>query len=142
MTYYCARCASENGLRPTAPSTNFLATQYQREKHGKHTTPASSHPVQSVFDDQSAEYYQGTMLEAYQRGAIEVTSRGTDILFCPSTQSSIGFKQSYGSHLGRQDTVRIVKTTDSLRAHSFLNASSDHSGYRCDGCSGPLFAST
>lgn len=49
MTYYCARCASQNGLRPEPPSTDFLATQYQREKHRKHTMPASSHPVQSVF---------------------------------------------------------------------------------------------
>jgi hypothetical protein len=95
-----------------------------------------------VFDDPGEQYYQATMMEAYQRGAIEVTSRGTDVLFCPSTQSSIGYKQSFGSHLGRQDTVRVVKTGDALLAHSFLNASSDHSGHRCDGCGGALFAST
>ncbi len=142
MTYYCAPCANQDDLRPASPSTDFLATQYQRDKHQKHATPASSHPIQSIFDDPSAEYYQDTMLEAYQRGAIEVTSRGTDVLFCPSTQSSIGYKQSYGSHLGRQDTVRVVKSDDSLCAHSFLNASSDHSGHRCDGCGGPLFPST
>ena len=142
MTYYCARCASQSGIRPTPPSTDFLATQYQREKHQKHTIPASSHPIQSIFDNPSADYYQDTMLEAYQRGAIEVTPRGNDVLFCPSTQSSIGYKQSYGLHIGRQDTVRIVKSDDSLHTHSFLNASSDHSGHRCDCCGGPLFAST
>lgn len=142
MTYYCAHCATQAHLRPAPPSTDFLATQYQREKHQKHTTPASSHPIQSVFDNPTPDYYQATMLEAYLRGAIEVTSRGTDVLFCASTQSSIGYKQSYGSHLGRQDTVRVVKSDDSLTAHSFLNASSDHSQHRCDGCGGQLFAST
>jgi hypothetical protein len=98
--------------------------------------------MQSVFDDPSEEYYQATVMEAYQRGAIEVTSRGTDVLFCPSTQSSIGYKQSYGSQLGRQDTVRVTKTGNALQAHAFLNASSDHSTHRCDECGGPLFAST
>lgn len=142
MTYYCARCASQRSLRPVAPTTDFLASQYQRVKHRKHTNPASSHAIQSLFDEPTEKYYQETMLEAYQRGAIEVTSRGTDVLFCPSTQSSIGYKQSYGSHLGRQDTVRIVKSGDALQAHSFLNASSDHSGYRCHGCGGPVFATT
>jgi hypothetical protein len=82
------------------------------------------------------------MSEAYQRGAIEVTPRGTDVLFCPSTQSSIGYKQSFGSHLGRQDTVRVVKAGDALLTHSFLNASSDHGTHRCYGCGGPLFATT
>ena len=142
MTYYCPRCANEGNLRPAAPSTDFLATQYQRDKHQKHTVAASSHPLPSVFDDSSPEYYQATMREAYERGAIEVTSRGTDILFCPSKQSSIGYKQEYGSHVSRQDTVRVVKTGDSLAAHSFLNASSDHSGYRCHGCGGSVFGST
>ena len=142
MPYYCARCANQNGLRPGAPTSDFLATQYQRAKHQKHTNPASSHAVQSVFDDPGEEYYQKTMMEGYERGAIEVTSRGTDVLFCPSTQSSIGYKQSYGSHVGQQDTVRVVKSGEALQAHSFLNASSDHSKHRCGNCSGPLFAST
>jgi hypothetical protein len=142
MTYYCARCASQGSLRPAPPTTDFLATQDQRTKHGKHTSAASSHAIQSVFDDPSEEYYQATMMEAYQRGAIEVTSRGTDILFCPSTQSSIGYKQSFGSRLVRQDTVRVVNSGDALQAHSFLNASSDHGTHRCDRCAGPLFAST
>lgn len=142
MSFHCPRCASNLRWRPAPPSTDFLATQYQRDKHQKHTAPASSHMVQSVFDDPSPEYYQATMLEAYQRGAIEVTSRGTDILFCPSTQSSFGYKQSFGSYLARQDTLRVVRAGDAIRAHSFLNASSDHSGYRCETCGGPLFAST
>jgi allophanate hydrolase subunit 2 len=142
MTYYCARCANQCGIRPAPPSTDFLATQYQREKHQKHTIPASSHRIQSIFDNQSPDYYRDTMLEAYKRGAIEVTSRVKDVLFCPSTQSSIGYKQSYGLHIDRQDTVRVVKSDDWLRVQSFLNASSDHSRHRCDCCSGPLFAST
>src|ERR1041384_23080 len=140
--YYCARCASQRGLRPAAPTTDFLASAYQRAKHLKHTNPASSHAIQSVFDEPSEKYYEATMIEAYQRGAIEVTPRGTDVLFCPSTQSSFGYKQSYGSFLGRQDTVRVVKSGDSLLAHSFLNASSDHSQHRCGACGGPLFASS
>ena len=121
------------------PTTDLLATEYQRQKHRKHTTPSSSHTVQSVFDDPSEEYYRQTIQEAYKLGAMEVTSRGTDILFCPSTQSSFGFKQRWGSHLGRQDTVRVVKSTDALQVHAFLNASSDHSSHRCDACGGRLF---
>ena len=110
-----------------------------RNKHRKHTAADSSHPVQSVFDEPFVEYYEATMQEAFEHGAMEVTSRGIDILFCPSKQSSIGFKQSYGSHITTQDTVRVVKSTDSLRVHSFLNASSDHSQHLCGVCGGPLF---
>ena len=79
MTYYCSKCANAQGLRPSAPSTDLLASQYQREKHKKHTIAGSSHPVQTVFDDPSEEYYQQTMLEGYGRGAVQVTSRGTDL---------------------------------------------------------------
>lgn len=86
VTFYCPRCVGEGGLTPAMPTTEFLATEYQRQKHRKHTVPSSSHRVQSVFDDPSKEYHVQTVQEAYQQGALEVTSRGTDILFCPSTE--------------------------------------------------------
>jgi hypothetical protein len=139
MTFYCVQCTNNLGLRPVAPTTGFLASQYQHDKHVKHTIPNVSYPVQSLFDNSSLSYYQDTVLEGYEHGAIEVTSRGTDILFCPSKQSTIGYKQRYGAHVGRQDTIRIVKTGDSLRAHPFLNDSSDYSQYRCSACGNPLF---
>src|SRR5438876_9390367 len=107
--YYCARCASQRALRPAAPTTDFLASAYQRAKHLKHTNPASSHAIQSVFDEPSEKYYEATMIEAYQRGAIEATPRGTDVLFCPSTQRSFGYKQSYASAFGRHGTDRVVR---------------------------------
>ena len=142
MSFYCARCARDLGHRPTAPSTNFLLTQYQRDKHQKHTTPGSTNAFVSVFDDGSEKYYQETIEEAYRRGAVEVTNRGTDVLFCGSTQSSIGFLERWGLRVARQDTVRVVKSDDGLKVHAFLNHSADHSGYLCSNCSGAIFATT
>ena len=139
MTYHCAKCTDAKGLRPSAPSTDFLLTSYQRDKHTKHTVPSSSHTVQSVFDDPSEAYYQQTLLQAYRYGALEATSRGTDILFCPSTQSTVGYKQQWGTHVARQDTIRVVLSSDSVKVHAFLNASSDHTQHRCGTCGGPLF---
>jgi hypothetical protein len=139
MPCYCAKCASNLGYRPARPTTDFLQTEFKKQKHTKHTVSSSSYPVQSVFDEPSEAYYVQTLDEAYQNGAIEVSSRGTDILFCPSTQSSIGYKQAWGGHVTRQDTVRVADSTDALKVHGYLNASSDHSHKRCDGCGGPLF---
>ena len=136
---YCARCATLCGARPAAPTTDFLASAYQRDKHVKHTVAAPSHTAQSIFDNATPEYYQATLMEAYLRGAVQVSSKGTDLLFCPSTQSSLGFKQAYGSYIGPQDTVRVVQTGNTIKVHAFLNASSDHSGNTCSNCGGPLF---
>lgn len=139
MTYHCATCTDKLGIRPIAPTDDFLGSHYQRSKKHKHTVSSATYPVQSVLDETSEDYYRATISEAYRYGAVEVTSRGTDILFCPSAQSSIGYKQRYGTQFTPQDTFRVVKSDQSLEAHAFLNSSSDYSHRRCVTCGGPVF---
>src|SRR5437660_12634857 len=109
MPYHCASCADKLGIRPVAPTSSFLASQFQRDKWIKHTVSSSSWPVQSVFDESDEEYYRATVIEAYEHGAVDINSRGTDLVFCPSVHSSIGYKQRYGRDPTPQDVVRVVK---------------------------------
>ncbi len=138
MTHYCANCANTLGLRPEPPTTDFLATQYQREKHLEHTVPDSSHGMKSVFDEGDMDYFTQTVQEAYKLGDLEVESRGTNILFCPSAQSTIGFQHRFGDYVRDHDTVKVVKTGDSDEVHAYPVLSSSYSSRACQRCGGPL----
>ena len=118
----------------------MLGSEYQRAKHKKHTLPSSSHPLQTVFDSNRTAYYDDCIRETYARGALEIDSRGTNLIFCPSTGSDIGSKYKWGKEASRQDTVIAVKTSDPTGVHAFLKASSQYSAVRCTRCGEPVLS--
>jgi hypothetical protein len=134
---YCSACADALEVRPVQPTTDVLGTPYQLNKHAKHTSPSTFFPVQTVFDSSSTDYYADCISEAYQRGAVEFSPQGSNIIFCPSTGSHIGSKYKWGVYSQRQDTVLVVKSADTGETHAMLKASSDYSNRRCARCNGP-----
>jgi hypothetical protein len=132
--FYCRACTDLLGYRPTVPTTDVLGSRYQRDKHAKHTSVSSEHTVQTVFDSSSTRYYDDCVREAYQMGAVELSDRGTNLLFCPSTGSTFGTKYKWGIYGQRQDTFFVVKTTDPTKMHAMLKGSSDFSNQRCGNC--------
>ncbi len=47
--YYCHQCACRRGYLARIDAGNLMGTNYQLEKYMKHTCPASSEAIQSVF---------------------------------------------------------------------------------------------
>jgi hypothetical protein len=119
-------------------TSDSLESTYQRDKYEKHSKPSSSHHVQTVFDNSSTQYYEDCIREAVERGAVQVESRGTNVIFCPSTGRAIGSKYKWGQYADQQDTVVVVKTSDRGGVHAFLKASSQYSGQKCARCGGPI----
>jgi len=122
--FYCAKCVDKLGLRPSITILDLLESTYQRDKHEKHIKPSSSYCVQTVFDNNSTQYYEECVREVFEHGALQIQNRGTSIIFCPSTQSTLGSKYKWGEYVGRANTVIVVKTSDTQSVHAFLKASS------------------
>jgi hypothetical protein len=96
--------------------------------------------VQSIFDSSSTQYYDDCIREGLARGFLEVdASLGTQVIFCPSAQSSIGSKYKWGIFAERTDTVVVVKTFDPNKVHTFTENSGRYASLLCRHCGGPLF---
>lgn len=132
---FCPPCADELGKRREWWETaDPLNSSYQEDKREKHTSPSTSYEFQSVFDENSEEYYRKCVQEALQEGAIEETPRGTNAIYCPSTQSVIGSAYGRTNLIDRRDTVVVVKSTESQKLHPMVGASSDFSDRSCANC--------
>jgi hypothetical protein len=139
---YCPRCARDLGLKSGIDTSNLLGSTYQQDKFAKHTgtAPATSHPVQSVFDSKTTQYYADCIIEAIENGAVEIDDQQRlNVLFCPSTGSSLGSKFKWGQLASLPDTVLVVNTSASSNIHGFLEDSSKYTHRRCVRCGGPLF---
>ena len=136
---YCASCADRLRIRPSVPTTDVLATPYQQRKHEKHTQPASSFPIQSVFDSTTTKYYRECIEEAFQKGAVELDGARTNLIFPPSTGSGLGTIHRWGVAAARADTILVAHTTSSGKAHAMLEESSRYSRRTCAKCGGSVF---
>jgi hypothetical protein len=136
--FYCAKCADKLGRRPPMPTLDPLGSTYQRDKHEKHIKPSSSYCVQTVFDNSSTQYYEECIREVFENGAVQIENRGTNIIFCPSTQSTLGSKYKWGEYASRENTVIVVKTSEPHGVHAFLTASSQYENHQCAQCGNPV----
>ncbi len=137
--FYCAGCADALGKRPSWWATvDPLGTQYQRDKHQKHTSVSPVFPELSVFDSTSTPYYADCVRETLEKGAVQVGSRGTNALYCPSIRSDIGSRYQWGQLAKRQDAVLVVIAWQPNDLHARPEQSSNYSGQRCDSCGGPI----
>ena len=137
--YYCPNCATMNGLKSGIDTSDVLGTSYQQGKHRKHTVPSTSHPVQSVFDSSSTQYYEDCIQEAIFKGFVEIDDHGRkNVLFCPSTGGDVGSKYKWGKLATRVDTVVVVNTSAPSEIHPFLTNSSHFSTQACEKYGGSL----
>lgn len=140
--FYCPKCADECGKRREWwKSVDPLDSEYQKDKHEKHTSASTSYEFQSVFDESKEEYYRQSVREALQNGAIEETQRGTKAVYCPSTQSDIGSAYNRTNLIDRRDTVVVVKSTESQKVHAMVGASSKFVSRTCTSCGNQPFRS-
>ncbi len=91
--------------------------------------------MQSPFDSKTTQYYADCLVQANEKGAVEIDDQQRrNVVFCPSTGSSLGSKFKWGRLASLPDTVLVVKTSASSQINGFLEDSSKYTDRRCVRC--------
>ena len=75
-TYYCTRCRFELGYSRELPSVALLESNYQKDKHQKHTVLSTAERLQSIFADPSTSAIRRDLEEALLHGPMEIDDKG------------------------------------------------------------------
>lgn len=86
-TYYCSRCRFELGYSRELPSVALLESNYQKDKHQKHTVLSTAERLQSIFADPSTSAIRRDLEEALLHGPMEVDDKGRINFYATSTGS-------------------------------------------------------
>ena len=122
-------------------TSDLLGSTYQLDKFEKHTIepPSTTYPVQSKFDSSSTSHYEYCINETIENGFVEIDHQGNkNILYCPSTGSSLGTRYKWGQEASKPDTIVVVNTSEGSAIHSLLKDSDLYQGKCCKTCGNPL----
>lgn len=135
MKYYCHECARRLGYLGEIETSNLMGTHYQLEKYMKHTCPASSEAIQSVFAEASTSAYGRYVVNTTLAGSVEVDDKGrTNIIWAAGEK--IGFRYEHGVLKHPENVVKVVLSTDSGRVHAYPQSSTEFAGASCLDCGG------
>jgi len=82
-TYCCHRCAKQLGLLNDPPTGKVVQTQYQYDKHRKHTIADSIYSIQSIFSDPTTSTYADHIVNTMFERAVEIDDFGRkNIIWC------------------------------------------------------------
>ena len=74
--YYCHECGKQKGLIEDPQPGKKVQSNYQYDKHQKHTVVDSSYPIQSIFSDPSTSTYADYIVNTILEGAVEIDELG------------------------------------------------------------------
>jgi hypothetical protein len=135
--YYCHECARRRGYLGEVDIGSLMGTNFQLEKYMKHTCPASSEAIQSVFAMASTSAYGAYVVNATLAGSVEIEDKGrTNIIWADGKE--IGFKYEHGELKYPEHVVKVVLSTDSGRVHAYPQSSTEFAGASCLGCGGAV----
>ncbi|MBP7509929.1 MAG: hypothetical protein KA807_19105 [Prolixibacteraceae bacterium] len=124
-TYYCNKCANElkmiDSLYPTADDEappNFSGTGYQLGKFVKHTIPANSPSLISIFDDPEFKKYEDQIVDTSVSGCCEIDDHGrTNLILHAGYDNGSAIKD--GRVLYNTNGIKVVIHDDEYRIHAF-----------------------
>ena len=132
-TYYCHECACRRGYLGEVDADGLMETDFQLEKYMKHTCPASSEAIQSVFAVPSTSAYGTYIVNATLAGAVEIDDKGRKNIIWAAGKP-VGFHWEHGKLTHPEDAVKVVLSTDSGRIHAYPQSSTEFAGASCLGC--------
>lgn len=134
-TFYCRPCADGLGLLSGLQPVSTAPSEYQHDKALKHTRPqVLSTGAHSVLDSGSTTEYQSLEQRAFNAGFVEIEKSGTRSLILQTT-GSVGALYVNGNPAGAVDSFRRVLSTDSAKAHGYLESSTNYAAIQCARCS-------
>lgn len=121
---------------PKLPES-ITGSSYQVDKFLKHTVPASSDGVVSVFDDPSTDVYMNYSIDCAMSGSVEVDDQNrVNVVWVAS--KPLGQLFVDGVPQGGVDAVKLVLTHDAHKVHAFPTSSAEIRTTTCATCGGPI----
>ena len=131
--YYCHRCAKQLELINDPPTGKVVQTQYQYNKHRKHTVADSTQAIQSIFSDPSTSTYADHIVNTMLEGAVEIDDFGRkNIIWCAGRHT--GFRYESGKLIQPSDAVKVVLSSDTNLVHAFPENSTAFNTETCSEC--------
>jgi hypothetical protein len=135
--YLCHRCAISNSLVYPASPADLVDTEYQLEKFIKHTAPAGSSDLNSVFNDPSYRTYSRYIVNTSASGFLEIDDRNRkNLIWFAGSQNGVEYRD--GAFSAPTDAVKVVWPENEERIHAFPIVSSTLEGIRCASCGKPI----
>lgn len=132
-TYYCHQCAKLKGLINDPPIGKKVRSQYQYDKHEKHTKIDSSYRLQSIFSDTSTSIYADYIVSAMTEGAVEIDDLGRkNVIWCAGKDN--GFRVESGDIVRPTDAVKVVLSSVSSSVHAYPENSTSFNTGKCAEC--------
>ena len=133
--YYCHECARRRGYIGEVDADNLMGTGYQLEKYLKHTCPASSEAIQSVFATASSSAYRDYVVNASLAGSVEIDYRGRKNIIWAAGEKT-GFLHEHGVLKHPENVVKVALSSDSGRVHAYTQSSTEFACASCLSCGG------
>jgi hypothetical protein len=134
-TYYCHDCAFSNRLVIPASPANLTAGSYQLSKYLRHTAPAGSQGIVSVFSDSTK--YKEYWVNVTASGCLEIDELGRKNLVW-FAGSKIGLTFRDGVYSASCEMVKVVLPESPSGVHLYP-ISIDEVGVRtCASCGAPV----
>jgi hypothetical protein len=140
-TYYCVACRVTLAYSPALPSGPLLQTDYQRQKHEKHTLVDPSKRLQSIFTNPSTASIRLEVEEALVSGPMEIDDEGR-INFLTLSGAGSGFRYEWGTRIEAQDVTKVVLSSNAGLRHQFTEASTMLGAQRCCVCGNEIFGAS
>ncbi len=136
---YCGACRLALGHSRSLQSGPLLQSDYQRQKHKKHTVVDPAEPLQSVFSDPSTSTIRIEVEKALSSGPMEVDDRGRVNFLTLSVAD--GHRYESGVRVEVQDVTKVVLSSRTELRHEFPEASA-RLGQRCCVCGSEIFCAS
>ena len=139
MTYYCFQCRATLGYSRDLPNGALLVTDYQRQKHEKHSVVSTSERLQSIFADPSTSAIRRYVEDALLSGPMEIDDQNRVNFYSTST-GTVGYRYEWGTLVEFEDATKVVFSTSPERHHAFPENTARLSTATCAKCGRLIFA--
>ncbi len=135
--YYCHKCGIDLGYLGNERTSSLLGSTYQLDKFMKHHTPSPIYEINSVFDNNSTGEYEKYVVDAINSGSVEIDDQNRkNIVYVAGRKVGDMFKNGVFQY--PVDGIKVVCSTNPLRAHSFPLGSTTLSTAFCKHCGIPV----
>ena len=137
-TYYCSRCRFETGVLARVAERRLARSNYQKDKHEKHTVLSTAERLQSIFADPSASATRRDLAEALLHGPMEIDEK-TRINFYATSTEITRHRYEWGTVVQSQDMTKVVLSTSATLRHAFPESSFRLGATTCAKCGQSIF---
>jgi hypothetical protein len=135
---YCHPCAKACGLAADVFTSDLSQSQYQVVKIERHTTaPIPSRTPVSVFSSTDLQTYADYVVNTSAAGVVQIDAKGRRNIIWLFGKNT-GYTYQHGAIRNPTDGMKLVLSSDPVKAHLMPCATSSLTIARCIKCDGPV----